>query len=43
MGHASNQRNILLCLAALDDALGRLKAPIRRGVAVEAANKSLAD
>ena len=43
MGHASNQRNILLCLAALEDALGRAKAPINRGVAVDAANKSLAD
>jgi alanine-glyoxylate transaminase/serine-glyoxylate transaminase/serine-pyruvate transaminase len=43
MGHASNQRNILLCLAALEDALARAKAPINRGVAVDAANKSLAD
>jgi alanine-glyoxylate transaminase/serine-glyoxylate transaminase/serine-pyruvate transaminase len=43
MGHASNQRNILLCLAALDDALGRVKAPIKRGVAIDAANKALAD
>lgn len=42
MGHASNQRNILLCLTALDDALGRLKAPINRGVAIDAANKALA-
>jgi len=39
MGHASNQRNILLCLTALDDALGRVKAPIKRGVAIDAANK----
>jgi alanine-glyoxylate transaminase / serine-glyoxylate transaminase / serine-pyruvate transaminase len=37
MGHASSKRNILLCLNALDDALGRVKAPIKRGVAVEAA------
>lgn len=43
MGHASNQRNILLCLAALEDALGRAKAPIKRGVAVDAANQSFAD
>ena len=43
MGNASNQRNILLCLAALDDALGRLKAPINKGVGVAAANKAFAD
>ncbi len=39
MGHASNPRNVRLCLAALDDVLGRLNAPIQRGVAVDAANK----
>ncbi|BAN34974.1 serine--pyruvate transaminase [Sulfuricella denitrificans skB26] len=42
MGHASNPRNILVCLAALDDALGRAKAPVKRGVAVDAAQKVLA-
>ncbi len=42
MGNTSNQPNILLCLAALDDALGRLKAPINHGVAVAAANKAFA-
>ncbi len=42
MGHASNARNVLLCLSALDDVLGRVKAPIKRGVAVDAANKKLA-
>jgi len=42
MGHASNPRNVRLCLNALDDALGRLKAPITRGVAVDAANQKLA-
>ena len=42
MGHASNARNVRLCLSALDDALGRLKAPITRGVAVDAANQKLA-
>ena len=42
MGHASNSRNVLLCLGALDDALSRVKAPIKRGVAVEAAHKKLA-
>ncbi len=43
MGHASNQRNILLCLAALDDALSRLKAPINKGVGVAAANQAFND
>ena len=42
MGYASNSRNILVCLGALDDALSRLKAPIKRGVAVEAARNKLA-
>ena len=43
MGHASNPRNVLLCVSALDDVLGRVKAPVKRGVAVDAANKKLAD
>jgi alanine-glyoxylate transaminase/serine-glyoxylate transaminase/serine-pyruvate transaminase len=43
MGHASNPRNVRLCLNALDDVLVRLKAPIKHGVAVEAANRKLAD
>ena len=43
MGHASNPRNVRLCLGALDDVLGRLKAPIHRGVAVDAANQALVD
>ncbi|MGA8146705.1 MAG: alanine--glyoxylate aminotransferase family protein [Gallionellaceae bacterium] len=42
MGHASNPRNVRLCLSALDDVLGRVKAPIKRGVAVDAANRKLA-
>ena len=42
MGYASNSRNILVCLGALDDALSRVKAPIKRGVAVEAARTKLA-
>lgn len=42
MGHACNTRNVLLCLNALDDVLGRVKAPIQRGVAVGAAQKVLA-
>ncbi len=41
MGHASNPRNVRLCLNALDDVLGRMNAPVRRGVAVDAANKIL--
>jgi alanine-glyoxylate transaminase/serine-glyoxylate transaminase/serine-pyruvate transaminase len=43
MGHSSNPRNVRLCLSALDDVLVRLKAPIKHGVAVAAANKKLAD
>lgn len=42
MGHASTPGNVRLCLSALDDALGRLKAPITRGVALDAANQQLA-
>ena len=42
MGHASNPRNVLLCLAALDDVLTRLDAPIQRGAAVAAANRQYA-
>lgn len=38
MGHASNQRNVLLCLGAMDAVLGNMGAPIERGVAVAAAN-----
>ncbi len=41
MGNASNPRNVRLCLNALDDVLGRMKAPITRGVAVDAANQYL--
>jgi alanine-glyoxylate transaminase / serine-glyoxylate transaminase / serine-pyruvate transaminase len=41
MGHASNPKNVRLCLAALDDVLGRMNAPIQRGVAVSAANANL--
>ncbi len=42
MGHASNTSNILICLSALDDVLGRMKAPVQHGVAVAAAQKVLA-
>ncbi len=37
MGHASNRKNILFCLGALDAVLGKMGAPINRGVAVDAA------
>lgn len=42
MGHACNARNVYLCLNALDDVLGRLNAPVERGVAVATAHKVLA-
>jgi len=42
MGHASNPRNVLLCVSALDDVLGRVKAPVKRGAGVDAANQKLA-
>jgi alanine-glyoxylate transaminase/serine-glyoxylate transaminase/serine-pyruvate transaminase len=41
MGYASNRRNVLLCLGALDAVLADMGAPIERGVAVEAAMKAL--
>jgi alanine-glyoxylate transaminase/serine-glyoxylate transaminase/serine-pyruvate transaminase len=41
MGHASNMRNVLVCLGALEDVLARLNAPIQRGVAVAAARAVL--
>ncbi len=37
MGYASNQKNVLLCLGALDAVLSDMKASIRSGVAVGAA------
>ena len=37
MGCASNQRNVLFCLGALDAVLSDMKAPIQSGVAVGAA------
>jgi alanine-glyoxylate transaminase/serine-glyoxylate transaminase/serine-pyruvate transaminase len=43
MGHASNPRNVRFCLSALDDVLDRVKAPVKHGVALGAANKKLAD
>ncbi|HHH35370.1 MAG TPA: alanine--glyoxylate aminotransferase family protein [Gammaproteobacteria bacterium] len=41
MGHACNARNVLLCLHALDDVLGRHGAPIEAGRAVAAARAVL--
>lgn len=38
MGFASNQTNVLFCLGALDAVLSRMKAPIKSGVAVDAAS-----
>ena len=40
MGYASNRRNVLLCLGALDAVLADMGAAIERGVAVEAAMKA---
>lgn len=37
MGHSSSRRNVLFCLAALESVLSRLRAPIAKGVATEAA------
>jgi alanine-glyoxylate transaminase/serine-glyoxylate transaminase/serine-pyruvate transaminase len=37
MGYASNRKNVLLCLGALDAVLSDLGAPVKGGVAVEAA------
>ncbi len=37
MGYASNRKNILYCLAALDEVLASMNAPINAGAAVKAA------
>jgi len=42
MGYASNQKNVLLCLGALDAVLSDMGAPIKGGVAVEAAMNAYA-
>jgi len=39
MGYASNRRNVLLCLNALEDTLSSVNAPIEKGVALAAAHK----
>lgn len=41
MGFASRPNNVLLCLSALDAVLTDMKAPIKSGVAVQAANEVL--
>ena len=42
MGHSSNARNVVLCLAALEAVLGDAGAPIRTGTAIGAAQRALA-
>jgi len=39
MGYASIQKNVLLCLSALDDILFRMGAAVESGKAVAAAHK----
>lgn len=39
MGHASNQKNVMLCLSALEAVLGSMQAPIEKGRALDAAMK----
>ncbi|MDO9371973.1 MAG: alanine--glyoxylate aminotransferase family protein, partial [Gammaproteobacteria bacterium] len=41
MGYASNPTNVLFCLSALEETLGRVNAPIKRGAAVAAAHQAL--
>ncbi len=43
MGHASNPRNVLFCLMALEAVLSDMKADIRTGVAVPAAQAELGE
>lgn len=43
MGAACNQRNVMLCLAALENTLVKMGAPINVGVAAQAALAELAD
>ncbi|MDX8391858.1 MAG: alanine--glyoxylate aminotransferase family protein [Mariprofundaceae bacterium] len=38
MGYAANKGNVLLCLGALEDVLGRMHAPVERGAAAAAAH-----
>ncbi len=41
MGYASNARNVLFCLGALDDVLSSMNAPVKSGAAVAAARKTM--
>ena len=41
MGHASNMKNVIYCLGALDAVLTDMKAPIKQGAAVAAAREAL--
>ena len=41
MGHASNSRNVLYCLSALENVLSDMKAKINTGVGVAAAQSRL--
>jgi alanine-glyoxylate transaminase/serine-glyoxylate transaminase/serine-pyruvate transaminase len=43
MGYASNPTNVLFCLGALDAVLAGMQAPIKSGVAVDAARRALAE
>lgn len=43
MGFASNKTNVLFCLGALDAVLSNMKAPIKSGVAVDAAMAAYTD
>ncbi len=38
MGYASNKKNVLLCISALENTLSSVNAPINTGVAINAAN-----
>ena len=41
MGYAANVKNVLFCLSALETTLADARAPVKRGVAVEAAVNAL--
>ena len=41
MGYASNLKNVLFCLSALDSVLSQMNAPINQGVAVKAAQDAI--
>jgi len=43
MGHACRKENVLKCLSAIDDVLGRLNAPVNNGVALAAAQAVYSD